>query len=169
MINLAAKVRISEQRTKGESIFLCFFERKCLLAKRKVQRKMCCVMCHTGVRRICDTDERGLTRKSAIKVLRKCVFNNQSENLLLLVPQTPYRNHQHTVIRTPVGVSPIPVNTIRKDGFFILDVSIFSDSVFRLSAPSLIRSAPPILISISPYEPFRRCTTASHSKLFLSR
>ena len=35
MRKAAAKVRISEQKTKENSRFLCFFERKCLLAKRK--------------------------------------------------------------------------------------------------------------------------------------
>jgi hypothetical protein len=33
---LAAKLRISEQNTKGKHVFLCVFERKYLLAKRKV-------------------------------------------------------------------------------------------------------------------------------------
>ena len=30
-----AKIRISEQNTKGKLVFLCIFERKYLLAKRK--------------------------------------------------------------------------------------------------------------------------------------
>ena len=32
---LPAKIRISEQRTKGKLVFLCSFERKYLLAERK--------------------------------------------------------------------------------------------------------------------------------------
>ena len=32
-----AKVRISEQKTKGKPVFLCFFERKCLRACSKVR------------------------------------------------------------------------------------------------------------------------------------
>ena len=36
---MAAKVRISEQNTKGKLVFLCIFERKYLLATRKVTNK----------------------------------------------------------------------------------------------------------------------------------
>ena len=32
-----AKVRISEHKTKGKEVFLCFVERKCLLQRRKVR------------------------------------------------------------------------------------------------------------------------------------
>ena len=35
-----AKVRISEQKTKENFVFLCFFERKCLNRGLKVQRKV---------------------------------------------------------------------------------------------------------------------------------
>ena len=35
-----AKVRISEQKTKENSVFLCFFERKCLNRGLKVRRKV---------------------------------------------------------------------------------------------------------------------------------
>ena len=38
-----------------------------------------------------------------------------------------------------------------------------------VDAPSLTRVSPPSLISTSPYVPFLRCTTASHSRPLLSR
>ena len=52
--------------------------------------------------------------------------------------------------------------------FSIFVISILSFNVNRLLAPSSINLSPPSFTSINPYEPLRKCITASHSSPVLS-